>query len=204
MKGATVLIVEDEPQIRRFVRTALEAEGYQVHEAENAGRGLIEAGTRAWTQLPIIVLSARTQEEGKINALDSGADDYLTKPFSVEELKARIRVVLRRGIAGNADEASEFSFGDVRVDFVKRRVLRNEQEVHLTTIEYRLLTVLIQNAGKVLTHRQLLKEVWGPAYVENSHYLRTYMGHLRQKLEADPAQPEHLLTETGVGYRLVE
>ncbi len=226
MKGTTVLIIEDEPQTRRFVRSALQSEGCQVHEADTAQRGLIEAGTRkpdlvildlglpdkdgvsvirdlrSWTDIPVIVLSARMQEGEKINALDSGADDYLTKPFSTGELMARIRVALRR--RGTADEASEFRFGDIKVDFANRQVYRWEQEIHLTAIEYRLLTVLIRNAGKVLTHRQLLKEVWGPSHVEDSHYLRTYMAHLRQKLESDPAQPKHLLTETGVGYRLVE
>lgn len=226
MSGSTVLLIEDEPQIRRFVRAALETEGCRVYEAENAQRGLIEAGTRkpdvivldlglpdkdgvsvirelrTWTEVPIIVLSARTQETEKINALDSGADDYLTKPFGTGELMARIRVALRR--RGTAEDASEFRFGDVNVDFADRRVFRGGQEIHLTAIEYRLLTILIRNSGKVLTHRQLLKEVWGPSHVDDSHYLRTYMAHLRQKLEADPAQPKHLITETGVGYRLVE
>jgi len=229
VKGAAILVVEDEPQIRRFVRAALESEGYQVYEAENAKRGLIEAGTRkpdlmildlglpdmngvdvirdlrAWTELPIIVLSARAQENEKISALDSGADDYLTKPFGVGELKARIRAALRRRAAGAAgNESHEFRFGDIKVDFLNRCVFRREQEVHLTSIEYRLLTVLISNVGKVLTHRHLLKEVWGPSQVESSHYLRTYMAHLRQKLESDPAQPKHLITETGVGYRFVD
>jgi len=229
VKGSTILIVEDEPQIRRFVRSALESEGCHVHEAENAQRGLIEAGTRkpdlvildlglpdmdgvevirdlrAWSDIPIIVLSARAQEANKISALDSGADDYLTKPFGVGELMARIRAALRRRAADAAgNEAHEFRFGDVKVDFINRRVYRREQEIHLTSIEYRLLTVLIRNAGKVLTHRHLLKDVWGPSHVESSHYLRTYMAHLRQKLESDPAQPRHLITETGVGYRLVE
>jgi len=223
-----VLIVEDEPQIRRFVRVALESEGCHVHEADTAQRGLIEAGTRkpdlvildlglpdkdgvsvirdlrAWTDIPVIVLSARTQEAEKINALDSGADDYLTKPFSTGELMARIRVVLRRRTTADNDEAQEFCFGDVRVDFANRTIVRQGKEIHLTAIEYRLLAVLIRNAGKVLTHRQLLKEVWGPSHTEDSHYLRTYMAHLRQKLESDPAQPKYLLTETGVGYRLVD
>jgi len=224
-----ILVVEDEPQIRRFVRAALEAEGCQVHEAENGKRGLIEAGTRkpdlmiidlglpdmdgadvireirSWSELPIIVLSARTREQEKISALDSGADDYLTKPFGVGELKARIRAALRRRAADAAgDETHEFRFGEIKVDFLNRRVYRQEREIHLTSIEYRLLTVLIRNAGKVLTHRYLLKEVWGPLQVESNHYLRTYMAHLRQKLELDPAQPQHLITETGVGYRLVE
>lgn len=229
MKGATILVVEDEPQIRRFVRSTLESEGCHVYEAENAKRGLIEAGTRkpdlvildlglpdmdgvevirdlrAWTDMPIIVLSARAQEDAKINALDSGADDYLTKPFGVGELMARIRAALRRrAVDAAGNETHEFRFGDVKVDFINRRIYRREQEIHLTSIEYRLLTVLIRNAGKVLTHRHLLKEVWGPSHVESSHYLRTYMAHLRQKLESDPAQPKHLITETGVGYRLVE
>ncbi len=227
MKGTTVLIVEDEPQIRRFVRTALESEGCHVHEADTAERGLIEAGTRkpdlvildlglpdrdgvevirdlrTWSQLPIVVLSARTQEAEKINALDTGADDYLTKPFSVGELMARIRVVLRRR-ATDDNETHEFRFGDVTVDLVNRRVFRAKQQIHLTAIEYRLLTELIRNAGKVLTHRHLLKAVWGPSHVESSHYLRTYMAHLRQKLEVDPAQPVYLITETGVGYRLID
>lgn len=152
------------------------------------------------------MLSARTQETDKIDALDSGADDYLTKPFGVGELLARIRVVLRRhsATAVAEEQRHEFRFGDIRVDLLNRHVLRADQEIHLTSIEYRLLTVLIRNAGKVLTHRQLLKEVWGPSHAEDSHYLRTYMAHLRQKLESDPAQPKHLTTETGVGYRLVD
>jgi len=229
MRGSAILVVEDEPQIRRFIRAALESEGYQVYEAESAKRALIEAGTRkpdlmildlglpdmnglevirdlrAWTELPIIVLSARTKEDEKISALDSGADDYLTKPFGVGELQARIRAALRRRAADVAgSETHEFCFGNIKVDFLKRRVYRQDQEVHLTSIEFRLLTVLIRNVGKVLTHRYLLKEVWGPSQVESSHYLRTYMAHLRQKLESDPAQPKHLITETGVGYRLVE
>ena len=224
------IIVEDEKQIRRFLRTSLEAEGFVVHEAETGKQALIEAATRkpdllildlglpdmdgldvirdirSWTALPIIVLSARTRESEKIDALDAGADDYLTKPFGVGELMARVRVALRRrASAGTAgQEIREFRFGDVRVDLINRQIYRAEQQIHLTAIEYRLLTVLIRNAGRVLTHRQLLKEVWGPPHVEDSHYLRTYMAHLRQKLEADPAQPRYLITETGVGYRLVE
>jgi two-component system, OmpR family, KDP operon response regulator KdpE len=223
---STVLLIEDEPQIRRFVRLALEAEGCRVYEAENGRRGLIEAGTRkpdvivldlglpdmdginvirelrAWSTVPIVVLSARAQEAEKITALDLGADDYLTKPFGTGELLARLRVVLRR--RSPAEAVPEVRFGDVKVDFANRRVFLREQEVHLTAIEYRLLAGLIRNSGKVLTHRQLLKEVWGPSHIEDSHYLRTYMAHLRQKLEVDPAQPKHLITETGVGYRLVE
>jgi two-component system, OmpR family, KDP operon response regulator KdpE len=224
------IVAEDEKQIRRFLRTSMEAEGFVVHETETGRQALVEAATRkpdllildlglpdmdgvdvirdlrAWTDLPTIVLSARTQEADKIDALDAGADDYLTKPFGVGELMARIRVVLRRRAMADAgeDQGHEFRFGDVQVDLANRRVLRADEQIHLTAIEYRLLTVLIRNAGKVITHRQLLKEVWGPSHVQNSHYLRTYMAHLRHKLESDPAQPKHLITETGVGYRLVD
>ena len=224
------IVAEDEKQIRRFLRTSLETEGFVVHEAETGKQALVEAATRkpdllildlglpdmdgvdlirdirSWTALPIVVLSARTQESDKIDALDAGADDYLTKPFGVGELMARVRVVLRRRATVDADgqENREFRFGDVRIDLINRQIYRAEQQIHLTAIEYRLLTVLVRNAGKVLTHRQLLKEVWGPSHIESSHYLRTYMAHLRQKLESDPAQPKHLITETGVGYRLVE
>jgi Response regulators consisting of a CheY-like receiver domain and a winged-helix DNA-binding domain len=229
MTQPVVIIAEDEKQIRRFLRTSLETEGFVVHEAETGKQALVDAATRkpdllildlglpdmdgvevirdlrAWTELPIIVLSARAQEADKIDALDSGADDYLTKLFGVGELMARIRVVLRRRAAPEDEhQIREFHFGDVRVDLLHRRIYHQDQEIHLTSIEYRLLTVLIRNVGKVLTHRQLLKEVWGPSHVESSHYLRTYMAHLRQKLESDPAQPKHLITETGVGYRLVD
>lgn len=225
----TAVVIEDEPQIRRFVRGALEAEGWQVHEADTLQRGLTEAGTRKpdllvldlglpdgdglslirdvrqWSSVAIIVLSARIDEADKIAALDAGADDYLTKPFGVGELMARVRANLRRPRATGAsqEEDTSFSFGEVSVDRQARLVHRAGQEVHLTPIEYRLLSVLIANAGRVLTHRQLLREVWGPSHSEQNHYLRIYMGHLRQKLEADPAQPRHLLTETAVGYRLM-
>jgi len=227
----TALIVEDEPSIRRFVRLALEGEGWQVHECETVRQGLIDAGTRhpeliildlglpdddglnylkdlrSWSAVPVIVLSARADERDKIAALDAGADDYLTKPFGVGELMARVRVAQRRvqAVAAQAGQApaSRFAFGSVEVDLAARRVLREGQAVHLTPTEYRLLTHLIANAGKVLTHRQLLKAVWGPSHVEDNHYLRVYMGNLRQKLEAEPAQPRHLLTETAVGYRLM-
>ena len=224
-----VLVAEDEKQIRRFLRTSLEGEGFSVHEAETGKQTLIESATRkpdllildlglpdmdgvdvirdlrTWTALPIIVLSARTQETDKIDALDAGADDYLIKPFGVGELLARIRVVLRRrATAGDGQPSQEIRFGDVLVDLVKRQVYRQGREVHLTAIEYRLLSELIRGAGKVLTHRQLLKDVWGPSHVESSHYLRIYMAHLRQKLEADPTQPKYLITETGVGYRLID
>lgn len=223
------VVIEDEPQIRRFVRAALEAEGWQVFEADTGKRGLTEAGTRkpdllvldlglpdgdglevirdvrGWSAVPIVVLSARADEADKIAALDAGADDYLTKPFGVGELLARVRANLRRPRAASADGTPDeplFTFGDVVVDRQARLVRRGGVEVHLTPIEYRLLTVLTTNAGRVLTHRQLLREVWGPAHAGQNHYLRIYMGHLRQKLEADPAQPKHLLTETAVGYRL--
>ncbi|MES2283005.1 MAG: two-component system response regulator KdpE [Pseudomonadota bacterium] len=233
MPTPVVVVIEDEPQIRRFVRSALEAEGWQVHEADTARKGLSEAGTRkpdllvldlglpdgdgldvirdvrGWSAVPIIVLSARSDEADKIAALDAGADDYLTKPFGVGELLARVRANLRRPRAAAADGAVPeeadpvFRFGEVEVDRQARIVRRAGAEVHLTPIEYRLLSVLMANAGRVLTHRQLLREVWGPSHADQSHYLRIYMGHLRQKLEADPAQPVHLLTETAVGYRLL-
>ena len=214
------------------MRSALEAEGWQVFEADTAKQGLTEAGTRkpdllvldlglpdgdgldlirdvrGWSGVPIIVLSARSGEADKIAALDAGADDYLTKPFGVGELLARVRANLRRPRAAAADGTTAqeadpvFRFGEVEVDRRARLVRRAGAEVHLTPIEYRLLSVLIANAGRVLTHRQLLREVWGPSHAGQSHYLRIYMGHLRQKLEPDPAQPQHLLTETAVGYRL--
>jgi two-component system, OmpR family, KDP operon response regulator KdpE len=221
----TALLIEDERQIRRFVRTAMETEGWQVVEAETMKQGLIDAGTRkpdlvvldlglpdgngidfirdfrGWSSVPVIVLSARADETDKIEALDAGADDYLTKPFGVGELLARVRATLRRKTNAAPGNGGVFRFGDVVVDQVNRVVTRNSAQVHLTPIEYRLLTLLITNAGKVLTHRHLLREVWGPSYVESSHYVRIYVGHLRQKLEVDAAQPRHFLTETGVGYR---
>ncbi len=221
----TALLVEDERQIRRFVRVAMESEGWHVVEAETLKQGLVDAGTRkpdlvildlglpdgngidfirgfrGWSSTPVIVLSARVNESDKIAALDAGADDYLTKPFGVGELLARVRAMRRRQAAPGTDGAAVFRFGDVEVDQVNRVVRKNGALVHLTPIEYRLLSLLIANAGKVLTHRHLLREVWGPSFVESSHYVRIYVGHLRGKLEADPAQPRHLLTETGVGYR---
>ena len=223
----TAVVVEDEPQIRRFVRAALEAEGWQVFDAGTLKQGLVEAGTRrpdlivldlglpdgdgvdylrdlrGWSTVPVIVLSARSDETDKIAALDAGADDYLTKPFGVGELMARVRVALRRRLGAGDAGSPVFRFGDVEVDRVARRVQRGGEPVHLTPIEYRLLGELMANAGKVLTHRQLLKAVWGPAHVEQSHYLRVYMGNLRQKLEHNAAQPRHLVTETAVGYRLM-
>ncbi len=221
-----ILIVEDEQAIVRFVRVALEADGLRVHEAQTLQRGLLEAATRKpdaiildlglpdgdgldfirdlrqWSQTPIIVLSARVEEQDKIAALDAGADDYLSKPFGIGELQARLRVALRRH--GNASQSDPLiTFSDVRVDLAARRIQRGEEEIHLTPIEFRLLAVLIGHHGKVLTQRQLLREVWGPNAVEHSHYLRIYMGHLRQKLENDPARPRHFITETGIGYRFM-
>lgn len=228
MPSPVAVIVEDDPQIRRFVRGALEAEGWQVHEAQSLKQGVVEAGTRkpdllvldlglpdgdgvemirdvrSWSQVPIVVLSARADERDKVEALDAGADDYLTKPFGVGELLARVRANLRRPRASAPEDGGlVFRFGDVEVDRQARVVRRAGAEVHLTPLEYRLLSVLIANAGRVLTHRQLLREVWGPSYAEQSHYVRIYMGHLRQKLEHDPAQPRHLVTETAVGYRFL-
>jgi two-component system KDP operon response regulator KdpE len=221
------ILVEDERQIRRFVRTALETEGWDVFEAETLKSGLVEAGTRkpdvvildlglpdgdgvdfirdlrTWSAIPVIVLSARAHETDKIQALDAGADDYLAKPFGVGELLARVRAVLRRKVADRAEKQSVFRFGDVEVDLVKRVVRKRGAEVHLTAIEYRLLSTMISNVERVITNRQILREVWGPSYVARDHYVRVHMSHLRRKLEDDAAQPKHLLTETAVGYRLV-
>jgi two-component system, OmpR family, KDP operon response regulator KdpE len=221
------LLVEDEPQIRRFVRAALEDEGWQIFEAPTMQRGLIDCGTRKpnlvildlglpdgdgvdfildvrkWSRVPIIVLSARVNETDKIKALDAGADDYLSKPFGVGELLARVRATLRRQHQPLAGDDGLIRFGDVTLDLQARLVTKAQQPVHLTPTEYRLLTVLVANAGRVVTNPQLLKEVWGPSHSESGHYLRIYMGHLRQKLEDDPAQPKHLLTETAVGYRIL-
>lgn len=224
---ATILIVEDEREIRRFLRSSLSDSGFEVVETDTLRGGLVEAGTRkpdlvildlglpdgdgvdfirevrAWSNLPIVVLSAREAEKDKIGALDAGADDYLTKPFSSGELLARVRAALRRTSNATLDAGSSICFGTVEVDLARRQVTNNGEGVHLTPIEYRLLTTLLAHEGKVLTHRNLLREVWGPSYVEHNHYLRIYMGHLRHKLEEDPTRPKHLLTETGVGYRFV-
>ena len=223
----TALVLEDEREIRLFVRSALAAEGWQVVEAATIKQGLIEAGTRrpdlviadlglpdgdgvdfirtlrGWSGVPVIVLSARSQESDKVAALDAGADDFITKPFGVAELLARTRANMRRVGAGRASADALLRFGDVEVDLAARIVRKAGAEVHLTPIEYRLLGVLIANAGRVLTHPFLLRAVWGPSHAERTHYLRVFMGTLRQKLEADPAQPRHIVTETGVGYRLV-
>ena len=219
-----VLVIEDEKQIRRFVRAALEEEGCRVFEADTLAGGLVEAGERkpdlimldlglpdgngvdfirdlrGWSDAPILVLSARSNEKDKVQALDAGADDYLTKPFGVAELRARARALLRRQ-SRTEDPSPLFEFGEVKVDLSRRVVTRNGEPVRLTPIEYRLLCVLLGNAGKVLTQRHLLREVWGPSSVESYHYLRIYVGHLRHKLEVDPTQPRHFQTETGVGYR---
>lgn len=222
-----VLVVEDEPQVMRFLRATLAAHGYRVVEAGTGEQALVEAATRSpdvvlldlglpdldgvevvrrlreWSATPIIVISARGREDDKIQALDAGADDYLTKPFNVGELLARMRVALRnaaRVAAGPGDPA--FAVGDLRLDLAARRVFVREVEVHLTRTEYNLLAVLVRHAGRVVTHRQLLREVWGPGAVGESQYLRVYMRQLRHKLEADPARPRYLLTETGVGYRM--
>jgi two-component system KDP operon response regulator KdpE len=222
----SILVIEDEAVIRRFVKAALEEDGHRVYEADSVARGLIEAGTRkpdlvvldlglpdgdgvallldlrSWSSVPVIVLSARVDEGDKIAALDAGADDYLTKPFGTGELQARVRAQLRRRGSSAASESDKVTLGDVVIDLGLRSVSRAGEPLHLTQLEYRLLVALIAQRGKVLTHRQLLKEVWGPAHIEHNHYLRIYMAHLRQKLEQDPAQPRYLLTETGVGYRL--
>ena len=223
----SILIVEDEPEIRRFVRSALEAQAWQVFEAGTVALGLAEAGARrpnlivldlglpdgdgveyirqlrTWSQVSVIVLSARADEIDKVAGLDAGADDYLTKPFTVGELCARVRAALRRAQRASEAASSVFEFGDVFVDFGARIVSKAGTPVHLTPIEYRLLSVLIANTGRVMTHRSLLREVWGPSYSEHTHYLRVYMGQLRQKLELDPARPKHIVTESGVGYRLI-
>ncbi len=222
----TIVVVEDENNIRRFIKLALESQGFQVFEADSLQRGLIEAGTRrpdlvvldlglpdgngvdfirdlrTWSEIPVIVLSARSAETDKVTALDSGADDYLTKPFGTAELLARVRAQLRRRSRGAAGTPLA-EFGSIRVDLLRRTVERNGVPIHLTPIEYRLLSYLIGNPDCVLTHRQLLKNVWGPSHVEDSHYVRVYMGYLRKKLEEDPARPKHILTEVGVGYRFI-
>ncbi len=222
----TVLVVEDEKEVMRFLRVTLDAQGYRVIESVTGQQALVEAATRSpdvilldlglpdldgvevarhvreWSTTPIIVLSARGQERDKVEALDAGADDYLTKPFGVGELAARMRVALRNAARLGSDATeSVFETGQLKVDLAARRVWTDGKEVRLTRTQFNLLAALVKHAGKVLTHRQLLREVWGPGATE-PHYVRAYMGQLRHKLEADPAQPRYLLTETGVGYRL--
>lgn len=220
------MIIEDEKEIQRFVRSALESEGLRVFDAQTLQRGLLETATRKpdlvildlglpdgdgtlylrdvrqWSSVLIIVLSARSDERDKIDALDAGADDYLAKPFGIGELLARVRVALRRHSA-NSMESPVVTFSSVTVDLSQRLVSRNGETLHLTPTEFKLLALLLANAGKVLTQRQLLVHVWGPNAVESSHYLRIYMGHLRQKLENDPTRPRHFITETAVGYRFM-
>jgi two-component system KDP operon response regulator KdpE len=222
-----ILVVEDEAEIRRFVSQSLERDGFEVYQAETLQRGLIEAGTRrpdllvldlglpdgdgvdlirelrSWSNMPILVLSARIDEADKIEALDAGADDYLIKPFAVGELLARVRAHLRRSAALPGSSGSVVEFGDVKVDLARRTVERAGDNLHVTPIEYRLLTHLAAHPHCVLTHRQLLQSVWGPNHAHDTHYLRVYMGQLRKKIERDPAQPQHLITETGIGYRFV-
>jgi len=222
-----ILLIEDEPQIRRFLRAALDAQGFKLIDVATGEEGVAAAATRQpeaiildlglpdmdgldvirrvreWSATPIIVLSARGQERDKIAALDAGADDYVAKPFGVGELLARMRVALRHAARGTGDPGeSKFSVGDLQVDLAQRQVAVAGQPVHLTPIEYRLLATLVRHAGKLLTHHQLLNEVWGPTYTEQAHYLRVYTAQLRRKLEADPARPRYVLTEPGVGYRL--
>ena len=221
----TILVVEDEPEIRRFLSSTLGAEGFRVVESPNARRGAIDAGThrpvlaivdlalpdfdgrelirriREWSPMPIVVLSARHQEQIKIEAFDAGADDYITKPFGVGELLARVRVALRH--ASRSPAGQVLLLGKAKIELEKRRATRDGVEVHLTPIEFRLLGCLAKHLGMVVTHRQLLGEVWGPSHLEQTHYLRIYMKQLRDKLEDDPVQPRYLLTETGVGYRLL-
>jgi two-component system KDP operon response regulator KdpE len=221
-----ILLIEDENQMRRFLRVTLQNEKYVLIEAETAADGLSKAALhnpdvilldlglpdmdglevitrlREWSSMPVIVISAREQEGDKVKALDGGADDYLTKPFGVIELLARIRVALRHAAPKSQDPGeSVVVIEDLKIDFLKRQVHRGSQEIHLTPIEYRLLTVLVRNVGRVMTHRQILKEVWGPPYIEQTHYLRVFMNQLRKKIEADSTRPRFLLNEPGVGYR---
>ncbi len=227
MPDPVVVLIEDEAQIRRFLRATLAGQGYRLFEATTGADGLVEVASRQpdvvivdlglpdmdglqvirqlreWSAVPVIVLSARGQERDKVTALDAGADDYVAKPFGAGELLARIRVALRH-TAGASHEGSEatFTVGEVQVDLLRRHVLVRGLEVKLTPIEYKLLATLVKHAGKVVTHQQLLREVWGPGHEEQSHYVRVYMAHLRHKVEAEPARPRYLLTEPGVGYRL--
>lgn len=225
--SAVILVIEDEAPIRKFLKMTLMDNGFIFKDATTGKEGLrkvedekpdvivldlglpdidgieITRQLREWTAIPIIVLSARGNDSDKVEALDAGADDYLTKPFSTTELLARIRVALRHSARVDRDTgASIFTLGDIRVDLAKRQVLFNNEEVHLTPIEYKLLVAMIQHSGRVLTHNQLLREIWGQSYNNESHYIRVYMAQLRRKLEVDPAHPRYFVTEAGVGYRL--
>ncbi len=226
MSAATVLVIEDEPQIRRFLRASFDAEGYRVVESASGRRATIDATShksdlaivdlglpdvdgidvirriRQWSSMPVIVLSARTQERTKIEALDAGANDYITKPFGVGELLARVRAALRHR-SRLADGGNVLRLGDAIVDLDRRAATRAGQPLHLTPIEFRLLATLARHLGMVVTHRELLSEVWGPTHANDTHYLRIYAKQLRDKLEADPVRPRYLVTETGVGYRLL-
>ncbi len=227
MPEPSVVLIEDEPQIRRFLRATLTSQGYRLFEATTGADGLVEVASRQpdiviidlglpdmdgidvirrlreWSSAPVIVLSARGQERDKVTALDAGADDYVSKPFGADELLARMRVALRHaaGASRDGDEAT-YTVADLKVDLLRRKVSVGGKEVHLTPIEFKLLSVLVRYAGKVVTHQQLLREVWGPAHTEQAHYVRVYMAHLRHKLEVEPARPRYLLSEPGVGYRL--
>ena len=224
--GPLVLVADDEQEMRRFLRASLASNGYRIVETESASETITQAkaynpdlvlldlglpdldglavikAIREWCKAPVVVISARDREQDKIDALDLGADDYLTKPFGTGELLARMRVALRHAGDGAAPASPSIAVGELRLDVESRRVFVKDSEVHLTPIEYKLFTVLMKNAGKVLTHRQLLKDVWGPSHVDQTQYLRVYMVQLRHKLEEEPARPRYLLTEPGVGYRL--
>ncbi len=225
---ARILVVEDEVDIRRFVRLTLEAEGHEVYEADGVKRGLIEAGTRRpdvilldlglpdgdgvdlireirnWSAAPIVVLSARSTERDKVEALDAGADDYLVKPFGAGELMARMRAQFRRHLHQTPAGESTLRFGDIQLDLVKRLVTRGDEVIHLTPIEYKLLTFLSGQPDRVITHQQLLKAVWGPGHMHDTHYVRVHMANLRKKVEVEPSMPKHLMTEAGIGYRFVK
>jgi two-component system KDP operon response regulator KdpE len=227
VESTTLVVIEDELAIRRFLRASFDPAEYVWHEAETGSEGIravakhnpdvvlldlglpdidgvnVAKSLREWTDVPILVLSARGQESDKILALDAGADDYLTKPFGIGELQARIRVMLRHSVARKGPNADPvWTSGEWRVDLAAHQVFRADEEIHLTPIEFKLLAILVRHAGLVITHRQLLTEVWGPAYVDETHYLRVYMGQLRHKLEREPARPRYITTEPGVGYRL--
>jgi two-component system KDP operon response regulator KdpE len=226
MPDPVVVLIEDEPQIRRFLRATLTGQGYRLFEAGTAADGLVEVASRQpdvviidlglpdldglevirrlreWSKVPVIVLSARGQERDKVSALDAGADDYVSKPFSAGELLARLRVALRHAAGAAHEESAAFTVGELQVDLLRRHVTVAGAEVRLTPIEYKLLTTLVRYAGRVVTHQQLLRDVWGPSHDDQSHYVRVYMAHLRQKIEAEAARPRYLLTEPGVGYRL--